>query len=109
MRTFATREVRGNNAIRFTKEVPLAFEVPEDSGLRQTRTARLAVVQVVGCMDWQAAVGRARAALERYLSSTPLERLRFDREISGEAAVRKLPDGPATTRARTAHSCGGRL
>src|SRR5579883_582998 len=94
LRTFATREVRGNKAIQFTKDVPPGFEVPEDSGLRKTKTARLAVVQVAGCMDWQAAVGRARADLERYLSSTPLERLRFDREISDEAAVRKLPDGP---------------
>jgi hypothetical protein len=94
LRTFATGEVRGNKAIRFTREVPPAFEVLEDSSLRQTRTTRLAVVQVAGCMDWQAAVGRARASLERYLSSTPLERLRFDREVSGEAAVRKLPDGP---------------
>jgi hypothetical protein len=94
LRTFATREVRGNKAIRFTREVPPAFEVLESSGLRQTRTTRFAVVQVAGCMDWQAAVDRARAALERYLSSTPLQRLRFDREISEEAAVRRLPDGP---------------
>ncbi len=94
LHTFAPKDVRDTRTIHFTREAPAAFEVPQDSGLRQTRTGRLAVVRVAECLDWHAAVGRARAALERYLSSTPYERLRFDREISPEAAARKLPDGP---------------
>jgi hypothetical protein len=92
--TFAPKIVPGSDRIQFVNSVPDGWELPGDSPL-WTGNHRFAIVKVAGHLDWQAAIGRARSDLTRYLNSTHLARFRFDRKLSDAAAARHDAKGQA--------------
>ena len=77
----------GTSSIRFSDEIPEAFVLSADSALRTITKSRFAIVSVTGVPDWRAAIEVGSRLLVRYLHSTRLDHLKFDRAISGHAAA----------------------
>lgn len=86
----APQEVQNSERIRFSDSLPAQFALPATSPLRQQTRKRFAVVTVPVAPDRRAAMDQAYRLLLRYLHSTRLEHLDFERSISGNAAVRMV-------------------
>lgn len=86
----APAEVQNSERIRFSDSLPPQFTLPTTSPMRQATRKRFAVVTVPLAPDRRAALDQAYRLLLRYLHSTRLEHLDFERSISGNAAVRMV-------------------
>jgi hypothetical protein len=83
-------EVRDSERIRFSNSPPSQFTFDAGSSFLQPAKKTYAVVTVPSAPDRRAAVDQAHRVLLRYLHSTRLEHLDFERSIGGNAAVRVL-------------------
>src|SRR5262249_44202421 len=75
-------------AIRFPKALPFGLFTPI-----RASTIRPAIVAVDECCDCHAAIEEGRRLLTRYLHSTRLDHLRFDRTISPWAVTKETVGG----------------
>jgi hypothetical protein len=86
----APAEVQNSERLRFSDSLPPQFALPPTSSFKQSTKKRFVVVTVPSAPDRRAAVDQAHRFLLRYLHSTRLEHLDFERSISGNAAVRTV-------------------
>lgn len=88
----ATAEVSDSEGIRFLDSVPHTFSLPSASPFLTTGK-RFAVVTVPNAVDRRAACEQANRHLLRYLHSTRLDHIPFDRAVVNRAAVRIVATG----------------
>jgi hypothetical protein len=88
----ATAEVPDSDGIHFLDTVPLTFSLPGASPFLTT-AKRFAVVTVPNALDRRAACEQAHRHLLRYLHSTRLDHIPFDRTVANRAAVRIVASG----------------
>lgn len=79
--------VPDSDGIRFVGSVPNNFPLPGGSPFLKTQK-RFAIVTVIRTFDRQAATEQAHRHLVRYLHSTRLDHLSFDRMVTQRSAVR---------------------
>jgi len=85
-------EVPNSDRIRFLDKIPSDFLLPSTSPFLTTQK-RIALVTVETALDRRAAADQAHRQLMRYLHSTRLDHLNFERSVAKRAAVRIVASG----------------
>lgn len=88
----APKAVPDSDGIRFLDTMPSNFPLPGGSMFLKTQK-RFAVVAVEHTLDRRAATEQAHRHLLRYLHSTRLDHIEFDRSVAKRAAVRFVANG----------------